>query len=183
MTRTILFFACAAIACAQSAYKKPPASILKVLNAPATPVANVNPPRTHLLLLEPDRYPPIAELAEPMLRLAGMRINPRNNGPRGGISYVKASLVDLTTLQKAALAIPAGVNIGTPQWSPDGKTAAMLAIHADRIEVMLLNVATGALRVLPGLRANAANGDQPLVFIQGGNPIAQKLTISVKAGQ
>jgi uncharacterized protein (TIGR03437 family) len=31
--------------------------------------------------------------------------------------------------------------------------------------------------------ANAADGDQPLVFIQGGNPIAQKLTLSVKAGQ
>ena len=72
MTRTILFFASAAIACSQSAYKKPPEAILKVLNAPATPVANVNPTRTHLLLLEPDRYPPITELAEPMLRLAGL---------------------------------------------------------------------------------------------------------------
>ncbi len=26
------------------------------------------------------RYPPIAELAQPMLRLAGMRINPKTNG-------------------------------------------------------------------------------------------------------
>ena len=40
-------------------------------------------------------------------------------------------------------------------------------VHADRIEVMLLNVATGALRVLPGLRANAANGD-PLDWMPDG---------------
>jgi len=31
--------------------------------------------------------------------------------------------------------------------------------------------------------ANAANGDQPLTVIQGGEPIAQKLVINVKAGQ
>ena len=159
MSRTLLFFTCAAIACAQSAYKKPPEAILKVLNAPATPVANVNPTKTHLLLLEPDRYPPIAELAEPMLRLAGLRINPRNNGPRGGFSFAKAQLVNLTTLAKSSLAIPAGAKISSPQWSPDGKTAALLAYHPDRIEVLLLNTATGAIRAIPGVRANAANGD------------------------
>lgn len=74
ITRTTPFFACAAIACAQSAYKKPPAAILKVVDTPATPGANVHQLRTHLVLPEPDRYPPIAELAEPMLRLAGLRI-------------------------------------------------------------------------------------------------------------
>ena len=147
MTRTILFFACAAISCAQSAYKKPPEAILKVLNAPATPLANVNPPQTHLLLLEPDRYPPIAELAEPMLRLAGLRINPRNNGQRGGISYGKAQIIDLITLRKTGMGIPAGAKIGTPQWSPDGKTAALLAHYADRIEVMVLETATGLILV------------------------------------
>ena len=177
MSRTLLFFTCAAIACAQSAYKKPPEAILKVLNAPATPVANVNPTKTHLLLLEPDRYPPIAELAEPMLRLAGLRINPRNNGPRGGISFAKAQLVNLATLSKSALAIPAGAKIGVPQWSPDGKTAALLAYHPDRIEVLLLNTATGAIRALPGLRANAADGD-PLDWLPDGKHLLLRAVVA-----
>lgn len=177
MTRTILFVACAAIACAQSAYKKPPEAILKVLNAPATPVANVNPPRTHLLLLEPDRYPPIAEMAEPMLRLAGLRINPRNNGPRGGISYGKAQIIDLITLRKTEMGIPAGAKIGTPQWSPDGKTAAMLAHYADRIEVMVLETATGTLRPLTGVRANAAYGD-PLEWMPDGRRLLVRTVVA-----
>jgi len=177
MTRTNLFFACAAIACAQSAYKKPPAAILKVLNAPATPVANVNPTKTQLLLLEPDRYPPIAELAEPMLRLAGLRINPRNNGARGGISYRKAELVDLATLKKTPLTIPAGVKTGAPQWSGDGKLAAMLAIRADQIEVMILDTATGAVRTLTGVRANSANGD-PLEWMPDGKRLLVRTVVA-----
>jgi dipeptidyl aminopeptidase/acylaminoacyl peptidase len=159
MTRMILFFACVAFASAQSAYKKPPAAILKVLNAPATPVANVNPPKTHLLLLEPDRYPPIAELAEPMLRLAGLRINPRNNGLRGAISYGKAVLIDLATLKKTSLALPPSTRIGSPQWNKDGKLAALLAYSPTRIDVLILDAAAATLRPLNGIRVNAAFGD------------------------
>jgi len=173
----MLFFACAAIACAQSAYKKPPEAILKVLNAPATPVANVNPPRTHLVLLSPDRYPPIAEMAEPMLRLAGMRINPRNNGPRGGFTYFKAETIDLSTLRRTPLAIPAGAKVGSPQWSPDGKTAAVLAYFGDRIEVMILTAATGALKALPGIRANAANGD-PIEWMPDGKRLLIRTVVA-----
>ncbi len=159
MSRLFLLVACASFAVAQSAYKKPPEAILKVLNSPATPTTSVNPPRTHLLLLTPDRYPSIAELAEPMLRLAGLRINPRNNGPRAGIAYAKAEWVDLNLLRRGPLVIPAGARLGSPQWSPDGKMAALLAHFPDRIELMLFNAATGTIRSIPGIRVNAAYRD------------------------
>jgi dipeptidyl aminopeptidase/acylaminoacyl peptidase len=159
MSRLILLVASASLAFAQSAYKKPPEAIRKVLNAPATPVASVNPSRTHLVFLTPDRYPPIAELAQPMLRLAGLRINPRNNGPRGAVSYVTAEVVDLATRKKTPVAIPAGARLGAPQWSADGKLAAAAVYHADRIELLVLNAATGAARILPGIRLNAAYRD------------------------
>ena len=94
-----------------------------------------------------------------MLRLAGLRINPRNNGPRGEVSYKSAELIDLNTLRRVSLAIPAGARIGTPQWGPDGKTAAFATYFEDRIELLLLNTSTGALRTVPGVRLNAAFGD------------------------
>ena len=42
-------------------------------------------------------------------------------------------MIDLTTLRRTVLTIPAGVKIGAPQWSADGKTAALLPIG--RIEL------------------------------------------------
>ena len=66
---------------AQTAYKTPPAVVNDVLDAPAFPTVSVSPTRDTIALVSSDRYPPIAELAEPMLRLAGVRINPKTNGP------------------------------------------------------------------------------------------------------
>src|SRR5262245_50605659 len=66
---------------AEEVYKKPPKEILDVLNAPAPPGASVSPARDYLLLVRSDRYPPISEVSQPMLRLAGLRINPRSNSP------------------------------------------------------------------------------------------------------
>src|SRR5271157_1657402 len=66
-------------------YEKPPQAILDVLNAPIAPLMNLSPARDVALLYTPLLYPPIADLAQPMLRLAGVRINPANNGPHGEI--------------------------------------------------------------------------------------------------
>ncbi len=61
-------------------YQKPPKEVLDILNAPATPALSVNPTKTYASLSQAARYPSIAEVSEPMLRLAGMRIDPRTNG-------------------------------------------------------------------------------------------------------
>ena len=66
---------------AQGSYKKPPKEIMDVLDAPAIPGTSISPSRDKIALLTPNRYPPIADLAQPMLRLAGTRVNPTTNGP------------------------------------------------------------------------------------------------------
>lgn len=166
MIRTTLLLACAALASAQSAYKQPPESIRKILSAPATPLASVNPTRTQLLLLTPDRYPPISELAQPMLRLAGLRINPKNNGPRTVGTYREAEIIDLGTLSRRKLPLPPGARLGAPQWSPNGRRAAFLAYFDDRIELFLLDAASAALAPVPGVRINAAYGS-PVEWLTG----------------
>src|SRR5688572_22521534 len=65
---------------AQGSYKQPPKEIMDVLNARATPGTSISPTRDRIALLEPLRYPPISELAQPMLRIAGLRINPNTTG-------------------------------------------------------------------------------------------------------
>ena len=76
---TSLLLLCIATTSAQEVYQKPSPQILEVLSAPLTPVAFVSPQGDDLLLAEPTSYPPIADLAQPMLRLAGLRVNPKNN--------------------------------------------------------------------------------------------------------
>src|SRR5947207_934737 len=78
-TSTTLLLAALVLSGAE-VYQKPSKAILDALNSPATPVLSISPSRTFAMQGQPVRYPPIAELAQPMLRRAGMRINPRTNG-------------------------------------------------------------------------------------------------------
>jgi hypothetical protein len=66
-------------------YQQPPKAIADLLEAPPTPLVLVSPesrsgPRT-LLIEQPGGLLTIADLAQPELRLAGLRFNPRTNGP------------------------------------------------------------------------------------------------------
>src|SRR5262245_25982348 len=77
---------------AQTPYQKPPKAVLDVLDAPDSPTVSISPARDKMLLSTPVRYPTIAELAEPMLRLAGSRINPKTNGPHNPRRNIKLTL-------------------------------------------------------------------------------------------
>ncbi len=68
------------IAADQLTYQKPPKEILEILNDPQLPALAVNPARTYATLSQSMRYPPIADVSAPMLRLAGIRIDPHTNG-------------------------------------------------------------------------------------------------------
>src|SRR5579859_7077347 len=66
----------------ETPYQKPPKEVLDVLHAPSTPDASISPTHDAMILATPVRYPSIAYLAEPMLRLAGVRIIPRTRRPQ-----------------------------------------------------------------------------------------------------
>src|ERR1043165_5013727 len=69
-----------------SGYLTPPKVITDILDAPPTPGVIVAPDRRVVALLYRRSMPTIAELAEPVHRIAGTRINPKTNGrqQRGG---------------------------------------------------------------------------------------------------
>src|SRR5450755_87748 len=55
---------------AQTSYQKPPKEILDVMNAPVVPTGTVNPTGDYMIISRQVGYPTIADLAQPMLRLA-----------------------------------------------------------------------------------------------------------------
>ncbi len=145
---------------ADDVYRKPPQEIVDVLNAPPTPEAVVSPANTQVLLIERILYPPISDLAQPMLRLAGVRINPSNNGPHSAILYRSATLQRLDTNSSSAgqikLALPPDAKITEPIWSPDGSRFAFTNITEDAVELWTGDANSGQIHKLNGIKVNAA---------------------------
>ena len=71
------------LSAADPGYRTPSAPLAAIVDAPSSPVAVLSPDRTRLLLLDRPEAPSIAELAQPELKLAGLRINPATNGQIG----------------------------------------------------------------------------------------------------
>src|SRR5262245_27986733 len=141
---------------AQTGYQKPPKVVLDVLDAPESTQVAVSPSRDKLVLATPVRYPSIAELAEPMLRLAGSRINPKTNGPHNSRRIIKLTLKNIADGKETPLALPPNANMGMPEWSNDGKQFAVTNTTANGIELWIGDGATGKLRRDPGVTLNAA---------------------------
>jgi dipeptidyl aminopeptidase/acylaminoacyl peptidase len=143
---------------AEPGYQRPPKSILDILDAPPTPQVSINPTGTHLLLLQGEGYPPIADLAEPMLRLAGHRINLRTNGPHHAPRIVALSLLRIADGREQKIALPAAANVGSPSWSANGDRFAFTNTTAAGVELWMGELSTGAIRRLEGVVLNAALG-------------------------
>lgn len=140
-------------ASAEDAYKKPPANVLAVLNAPPTPAASVSPTGQHLMLVTNEKYPPVADLAEPSLRLAGVRLNPKTNGPDRAPRVSAVTIRSLTDLnaKPVQLKLPAG-RVSFPTWSPDGTRFWLDVTGPDGITLWTGTVASGELKQVPGVQ-------------------------------
>ena len=75
-------------------YKTPPKEIMDLVLAPPTPGVSIDEKGEWMLLLERSDLPDIEELAEPELRIAGLRINPENFGPSRS-SYITGRITPL----------------------------------------------------------------------------------------
>jgi dipeptidyl aminopeptidase/acylaminoacyl peptidase len=157
MPRFLVALCLAASMCASAEvpYQKPPKEILDVLNAPATPTPTVNPSKTHILLMERRLAPPIAELAAPVHRIAGLRINPANNGQHSPMLTVTGlTMKKLDGGAETRLAVPPGARLGSPVWSPDGRQFAILNYTAASVDLYVGSTAAAVLRKVPVVKVN-----------------------------
>ena len=140
---------------AQTGYKKPPKEVLDILNAPVTPGASISPTRDNMILTTGLRYPPLADLAQPMLRLAGRRINPAANSPHRYQYAVALTLKRLSDGSEVKIDIPTGTKTSGVEWSDDGKHFAFLNGTSNRVELWVGDAATGKVRALKDLAVNS----------------------------
>ena len=143
---------------AQSSYERPPKEILDVLDAPALPISNVSPDGSVLLLGSPLRYPPISDLAEPLLRLAGVRINPRTNAVHGSFYYVGYTLKKLPDGAEVPVQLPAGARVSAPRWNASGSMFAFSNMTDTSVELWVVDAATAKAKRIDGVRLNPVLG-------------------------
>jgi dipeptidyl aminopeptidase/acylaminoacyl peptidase len=145
---------------AQQKYEKPPKEILDVLNAPLPPTPFLSPTRDMLALADLMIYPNISDLAEPMLRLAGVRINPRTNAERSYIYYwTGVTMKRIADGAEFPVNLPAAVRrMGPLLWNATGTMLAFTNEAADGVELWVMDAATRKVLQIPGLHVNSVLG-------------------------
>ena len=142
----------------QAPYKLPPKEVIAILDAPPFPRAVLSPQGDLMLLAEYLAMPRISDLAQPLLRIAGLRITPRTDSRQQLTFYTTLSVVSLRDGKTRQIALPEGVKMGFPQWSPDGRWIAFARYREDGAELWVVNVATAEAKALTPAILNSVLG-------------------------
>src|SRR5579863_6531540 len=166
----LLFFwtTCAAVeAQTNLKYQKPPQGIVDLVDVRPTPALEVAPGdgvEGRWVLIEAiSGLPSIADLAQPELRLAGLRFNPKTNGPSRGRYVTALDLKDLRSgVNWRVAGVPAGAKIRYVGWAPDARHLFFVNASDARadagLSLWIVDVASAQARRVPGLALNGIFG-------------------------
>jgi dipeptidyl aminopeptidase/acylaminoacyl peptidase len=143
---------------AQEPYKLPPKEVIDIVDAPPTPLVSMSPAGDTMALIERESMPSIAYLAEPILRIAGMRITPALNSRQVLSFSTGLSLKDIKTGQVRTIALPAGFKFTFPSWSPDGRAIAFMRYVEGGVELWAVDVKATTAKPLTPAVVNAVLG-------------------------
>ena len=140
-------------------YLTPPPEIVNILDASPSPRVIVSPTGDTVALLQRPAMRSIAELAQPMLRLAGYRVNPRTNGPHTLEALSRITVTRIVDGTEHVFDAPRETSLGDVEYSPDGSRLLFTLTRYNGIEAWLMEVATGQVRPLSDTSVNAAWGN------------------------
>ena len=135
-------------------YRKPPPAIEAALVAPPIPIVSTGPRRGVLALETPLRYPPVADLARPMLRLAGLRIDPATNGIHHARATTSVALERVADGRVVRVALPPGAHVTALEFSPDESRFALTNATPSGTELWLGTTADGHAAPVAKLAVN-----------------------------
>ncbi len=145
---------------AQTSYQTPPASIANLVNAPSTPAVTFSKDGSFMLLLERTESPSIEDLAQPELRIAGLRINPSTTGPSRAGGYTNLKIKKTATgeeIQVTGLPSPAKMSGFT--FSLDERYLAFTQTEAKGISLWVVDLSTNTAKALTGPILNQVLGN------------------------
>ena len=142
---------------ADDSYQMPPKELAALVDAPPTPSMNVGP-GDWAVLMESPLFVTIADLAQPELKLAGVRFNPRNHEQtRFGYSRALRLLRISSGEQKAIAGLPQPLRARLVTWSPDGARLAFTHASGDGVELWVADIAGGSAKRVGSFTLNATH--------------------------
>jgi dipeptidyl aminopeptidase/acylaminoacyl peptidase len=146
--KKLFFFALLLVSCnifAQDAieYQTPPKEIYDLVMAKPTPGVSFDSKGQYMLVLDRSSMPSVEDLAQPELRIAGLRINPNNFSPSRSAYFTNITLKEVATGKEHAIAgLPANLKAGNLQWSPNEDKAAFTNSTNNAVDVYVIDIKT-----------------------------------------
>ena len=128
-------------------WQSPPEDIMEVLHAPQLPRVWTAPGAEYILLADPVLYPALTELAAPMHKLAGIRVNPAINGRHGRHGGTSPRLVRVEDGVTTPLDLPEEAEVHSVDWTVDGERFALTVRHSDHIGLWVGSVEGGITEI------------------------------------
>jgi dipeptidyl aminopeptidase/acylaminoacyl peptidase len=155
----MLFAVSQLVAQESNPYMLPPKAIADLLLAKPTPSVTIDRQGEWMLVMERDSYPPVEELGQPEVRVAGLRLNPANFS-RSRQNYITGlALRNTKTGKEATLTgMPLGKNLGNISWSPGQTHIAFTNTEADKVSLYVINVSKGTVSKVNKTPINATLG-------------------------
>ncbi len=139
---------------AQTPYKLPPKAVVDILDAPPTPFVLMSPRNDAMLLVDYRPHPSIELVAQPFLKLGGLRINPELGARQRLTQYTRLSVQWLQNGKTVVIDAPTDAKLGIPRWSHDGTKLAFTHDLADGVELWVADAPTGKAQAIAGVRVN-----------------------------
>jgi len=172
---TLAFFAGAAFA-QDAVYRTPPAPVGDILTAPRLPngAPPISPDGMRAIVAESPSLIPIAALAAPVEKLAGLEFLPGMRTTRRALKQAPMgfTIVTLENAAKVTAQLPAGAQVIATRWSNDGRRIACAVTADGGADVYVVDAASGSARRIEGAKLNGvllsdlewSNDDQELWF-------------------
>ena len=141
-------------------YQRAPKPIPEILDAHPTPTALASPKGDRLLVVDRLANPPVSDLAQPMLRLAGIRINPASNGRHHPPRMAGLHIINVADGKQQDIKLPQNPYLNTPEWSPDGQHFVFTNTAPNGIELWVGDAATAVAHRVGSFRVSAIVGDE-----------------------
>lgn len=154
----LAFWLTAGIAVAQIdvPYQKPPKEILELADVAQPPRMITDRCHRYMAFLTRPTYKTLEELAEPELKLAGIRVNPQNHNLARTMSYTTISLQEFPSGKPIPIAgLPDNLRMEYVHFSPQGSYFSFIQVMKTGLELWEIELKTGRARRLspPALSA------------------------------